>query len=152
MKRIINGLTYNTATSTLLARAEWQVSDPFDPHDGRERQAELYQTRGGAFFLAITTEIPADSDRDARQKVEFEVMTDGQAREWMLGENDVEVFKNPFEDPPEAGAEQEPGTTIYLRVPPALKKAVADAAEIAGISLNEWAIRCFEQGAKKVAA
>ena len=32
-------------------------------------------------------------------------------------EGDVEVFNNPFEDPPEATAEAEPGATIYVRVP-----------------------------------
>jgi hypothetical protein len=39
MKRIVEGMTYNTDTATLLAWTERK----------KERE-ELYQTRGGAFF------------------------------------------------------------------------------------------------------
>lgn len=61
----------------------------------------------------------------------------------MTGE--VEVFSNPFEAPPEATAEPEPGATIYIRVPMALKKSVDEAARAANVSSNVWAMRCLEK-------
>jgi predicted transcriptional regulator len=60
-------------------------------------------------------------------------------------EDDVEVFNNPFDDPPEAAAEAEPGATIYIRVPASLKKRVDEAAREVELSGNVWAMRCVEQ-------
>jgi hypothetical protein len=59
-------------------------------------------------------------------------------------EGDVEVFRNPFEDPPEATAEAEPGATIYIRVPASLKRSVDEAAKSEKLSGNVWAMRCVE--------
>jgi hypothetical protein len=39
----------------------------------------------------------------------------------------VEVFHNPFGEPPEAEAEDQPAATIYVRVPPSLKRRVDEA-------------------------
>src|SRR5439155_26623035 len=50
MKRIIGGVTYNTATATVLAR-----SQRHDPQENVERELTLYQTSGGAFFLDRAT-------------------------------------------------------------------------------------------------
>ena len=58
---------------------------------------------------------------------------------------DVEVFNNPFEDPPEAVAEAELGATIYIRVPVALKRRVEEAARRDKVSGNVWAMRCVEK-------
>ena len=44
MKRIINGLAYNTDTATLLAHFWSEFS---------ERGADLYQTRHGAVFIIV---------------------------------------------------------------------------------------------------
>jgi hypothetical protein len=38
-------------------------------------------------------------------------MSPEEAHKWMMN-GDIEVFHNPFEDPPEATAEAEPGATI----------------------------------------
>jgi hypothetical protein len=51
---------------------------------GCECEGELYQTRGGAFFLVTTTHIPETDDHDARDKVEFDPMTAKEAQDWML--------------------------------------------------------------------
>jgi hypothetical protein len=143
MKRIVNGLTYNTDTSTLLAKAEWTLDDSWSPHHGMECEGELYQTRGGAFFL-VTTIHTKDAEGEPKDKVEVESMTDQRTQEWLL-DGDVEVYRNPFEDPPEATAETETGATIYLRVPAALKRDVDEAAGKAKTSGNVWAMRCVEQ-------
>jgi hypothetical protein len=143
VKRIVDGLTYNTDTSTLLAKAEWQLDDQWSPYNGAECEGELYQTRGGAFFL-VTTIHTKDADGEPRDKVEFAPMTAERAHEWLL-EGDVEVYRNPFEDPPEAAAEAESGATIYIRVPASLKRDVDEAARGAKVSGNVWAMRCVER-------
>lgn len=109
MKRIVNGVTYNTDTSTRLAEARWEVDD----NEGVF--GTLYQTREGAFFVdqAITKEVWNEYERRTETQIEhvFEPLSPEGAREWLL-EGDVEIFSNPFDDPPEAIAEAEPGATI----------------------------------------
>jgi hypothetical protein len=143
MKRIINGLAYNTDTSSLVAKAEWVLSDTYSPHHGAECEGQLYQTRGGAFFLVITTHTQ-DRDGDPIDKVECEAMSAEQANAWIL-EGNVEVIHNPFEEPPEAEAEAEPGATITIRVPAALKRSIDEAVRKAKLSSNAWGMRCFER-------
>lgn len=58
---------------------------------------------------------------------------------------DIEVFSNPFDDPPEASAEREDAATIYMRVPKALKTRLESAASDAKLSGNVWAMRCIER-------
>jgi hypothetical protein len=143
MKRIVDGLTYNTDTSTLLAKAEWTLNDQWSPHQGAECEGELYQTRGGAFFL-VTTIHTKTAEGEPRDKVELEPLSADRAQGWLL-EGDVEVYRNPFEDPPEAAAETEAGATLYIRVPAALKRDVDEAAREAKVSGNAWALRCVER-------
>jgi|RhiMethySRZTD1v2_1073278.scaffolds.fasta_scaffold1200088_2 hypothetical protein len=147
MKRIVNGVTYNTATSSRLARFEWENED----HNGSVTEAGtdvLYQTRGGAFFLH-TEKTVSEWDEDERtyrrrERHEFEPMSPERAHDWLLT-GDIEVINNPFDDPPEAAAEAEPGATYYVRMPAALKRRIDAAAEAEGVSGNVWAMRCFER-------
>jgi hypothetical protein len=39
----------------------------------------------------------------------------------------------------------EPGSTVYVRVPPSLKRAIDQAAGKAGVSVNAWAMQCLER-------
>jgi hypothetical protein len=151
MKRIVDGLTYNTETATLLATSEWTDGNQSSSYYGCECEGELYQTRGGAFFLVTTTHIPEDRDREARDKTEFEPMTAARAQGWLLN-GEVEIVTNPFDEPPEATAEEEASSTIYLRVPPAIKRDVDAAAAKAGVSVNVWGMRCIEQCIKAAKA
>ncbi|MDA9465347.1 hypothetical protein [Bradyrhizobium sp. CCBAU 53415] len=141
MKRIVNGVTYNTETSTALAESRWEGDDD-------ERFGTLYQTRGGAYFVDVEVTAQVWNQRAAamEQKVThvFEPLSPEQAHQWML-EGEVEVFHNPFEDPPEASAEAEPAATIYIRVPASLKQRVDEAARGAKLSGNAWAMRCIER-------
>jgi hypothetical protein len=147
MKRIVDGVTYNTATSTLVAQSTWER-----PSGGRGSDivytGELYQTRGGAFFLHTTwTEevwVERNDTWEQRDRDEVTPMSEERAQKWML-EGDVEVFTNPFGDPPEAEAEAEPGSTVYVRVPPALKQTIDRAADTAELSTNAWAMKCMER-------
>jgi hypothetical protein len=145
VKRIVDGVTYNTDTSTILARAEWE-------DDGRwgvakQYEGTLYQTRGGAFFLHISSTVERknpDGEWEEKTKDEFEPLTPEDANEWMQ-KGDTEIIHNPFDDPPEATAEAEPGATIYIRVPNSLKQRVDEAANKQGLSSNAWVMRCVEK-------
>jgi hypothetical protein len=108
----------------------------------------LYQTRGGAFFLhkEKTKHEWDEGEREHVKRVrhEFVRLSPEEASKWLL-EGDVEVINNPFDDPPEASAEAEPGATLYIRVPAALKRRVDEAAANAKVSGNVWAMRCVER-------
>ena len=141
MKRIVNGVTYNTETSTRLAESRWQADDE------EERFGTLYQTRGGAFFVDVEITKPVWNEREEQTESKvtnvFEPMSPEKAHEWILT-GEVEIFHNPFDDPPEASAEAEPAATIYIRVPASLKQRVDEAAGEAKMSGNAWAMRCIE--------
>ncbi|MGJ0426982.1 hypothetical protein [Methylocystis sp.] len=142
MKRIIDGVTYNTDTSTLLAKSEYstEYNHVEYPCEGR-----LYQTRGGAFFVHEVIDLGYDRELDERViKYKAEAFSAEKAQKWIMS-GDTEVFHNPFEDPPEAQAEAEPSATIYVRVPASLKQRLEHAASAEKLSGNSWAIRCIEQ-------
>jgi predicted HicB family RNase H-like nuclease len=147
MKRIVNGVTYNTETATRLAESRWNNESQWN-NDGGAIFGTLYQTRGGAFFVdeEITRTEWNERERDHEQTVrhEFNPLSPDEAHKWLL-EGEVEIFQNPFDDPPEATAEAEPGATIYIRVPASLKRSVDDAAKVAKVSGNVWIMRCVER-------
>lgn len=142
MKRIIDGVTYNTDTSTLLAKSAYstEYNHVEYPCEGR-----LYQTRGGAFFVHEIVDFGYDQDRDEHiTKDRAEAFSAAEAQKWIMS-GDTEVFHNPFEDPPEAEAESEPSATIYVRVPASLKHRLEQSAKAEKLSGNSWAIRCIER-------
>ncbi len=141
MKRIANGVTYNTDTSTMVARFE-QLADDYNP---TSRTVVLYQTRGGAFFLHDQEEWHIKEDGEWVSKISdsFAPMTYEEAHKWVLS-GDVEIIGDVFPDPPEASAEDKPGATIYVRVPQSLKERIDGAAAKVDLSINAWAMRCLE--------
>jgi hypothetical protein len=144
MKRIVNGVTYNTDTATRLATSRWE-------NDDGKVVGTLYQTRAGAFFVdeETTSEVWNESERRTEERIQnaFRPLSPDRAHAWLM-DGDVEIFRNPFDDPPEAAAEAEPGATIYIRVPASLKRGVDEAAKEAGVSGNVWAMRCVERCAE----
>jgi len=144
MKRIVYGVTYNTDTSTALAQSK----------SGDQNQAEgvivgtLYQTRGNAFFVHQERIRRVWNMREERHEERtddtFLPLSADDAQRWIIT-GDVEVFHNPFEDPPEAVAEPEQSTTLYIRVPSSLKRRVDEAARDDLLSGNVWAMRCLER-------
>jgi predicted HicB family RNase H-like nuclease len=143
MKRIVNGVTYNTDTSTRLARSRLQGSTAAE-----KLVQTLYQTRGGAFFIVERRTVDQWDEREqesvTRTERTFHPVNSDEASRWML-EGEVHVFRNPFGDPPEAAAEAEPGATIYIRVPATLKRDADAAAHKENLSGNVWAMRCIER-------
>lgn len=142
MKRIVNGVTYNTETSTAVAKASWEGNE------GEQITGVLYQTRGGAFFVDREETKTVWNEREGKDEERithsFEPLSAEQAHAWMM-EGEVEVYHNPFDEPPEAEAEREAGATIYIRVPSSLKKSVDEAAQREHVSGNVWAMRCVQR-------
>ncbi len=141
MKRIIDGVTYNTATSTLLATSDYEADWN---HKSYPCEGHIYQTRGGAFFVheAINLGFSHEIDEDV-WKHRFEALSRAEAQSWIMT-GETEIYSNPFEEPPEAQAEDEPSATIYVRVPTSLKQRVDAAAKAENLSANSWAMRCIE--------
>ena len=145
MKKVIDGITYNTETSTALATAEYRTNDDHDV------QSTLYQTRGGAFF---TLEVETWGVRDdysrvgwsERSRATVTPLSIDNAHKWVL-EGEVELLpagEKLFTDLPEAEADTVGGATIYLRVPAALKQRIERVARKTNQSVNVWAMRCLE--------
>jgi hypothetical protein len=150
MKRIVDGVAYNTWTSTKLAM--WGPQSNTDSL-GRDCEVSgtLYQTPKGAFFAhyETITQIPGTDDRDAydREENEFEPLTPDKAREWLVKGKNIEIIDETFaKGIPEAeAAEAESGATVYVRVPAALKQRIDEAARDAGQSASVWGLKCFER-------
>ena len=142
MKRIVDGVTYNIDTSTLVAQAE----QPADNYNPTSTVWTLYQTRGGAFFIHANEEwnVEEDGEWTVKSRDSFVPQTYDEAHKWVLA-GDVEVFAGVFPDPPEATAEDKPSATIYVRVPQSLKSRIDAAADDAKLSVNAWAMRCCER-------
>ena len=142
MKRIIDGVTYNTDSSTKLGLSEYDTE--FN-HRQHACHGVLYQTRGGAFFVHEMIALGQNDDNGAPIfKNRFRALGSDDAKKWLMPDN-CEVFHNPFDAPPEAVSEPEQSTTVYLRVPQSLKKRIEKAAESDELSVNSWTLRCVER-------
>lgn len=141
MKRIINGVTYNTETATLIAEVTFT-----DEGSGTVTEAALYQNRAGVYFDVdtITTKYRARHG-DAQERVGYEWYEVGDAaaaRAW-TEKYEMTIVRDIEDMPPEA----EPGeklATLYVRLPPSLKIAVEEKAKAVGLSVNVFALRCLE--------
>jgi hypothetical protein len=148
MKRVVNGVTYNVHTSTRVATSQWEEDDD-GPKANVTVEQELYQTRGGAFFLLTRRswcEYNAD-DRtwDPDERIEITPINRERAQGWLLN-GQVEIIDTSiFGEPPEAIAEDKPAATIYLRLPTSLKNRIETRAKAEGLSVNSWAMRCMER-------
>ena len=128
MKRIIKGITYNTDTATRVTGGDNQPwSDAW---------WGLYQTRHGAFFEVVVghhdeeTITPLD---DAKAHAILE----------RRANHLVEQYFGPM---PEYGAAER---RLTIRIPGNLADRMEDAAKSKGLSLNSYAMRCFEQSVAK---
>ena len=137
MKRVVDGLTYNTETSTVVAKYEYEDDAGYDT------EATIYQTRGGAFFIVhqwTVNEVP---------KVYFEASRRDQIMKLVERANNLTILNEEIlEPPPEAAAEAAPAATLYIRLPAALKDRLEKLAMKESLSLNSWTIRCVERCAQ----
>ena len=133
MKRIIDGMTYNTDTATKVAIFRVDFIDK----EAGYKDSTLYVTRGGAFFVHVYVPDMEEFALDPHDRIE--------AQEWIL-HGEVEIFNDVLEDPPEASEDQpaQPEATIYVRVPEPLKRQIDKVAKDEGQSVNAWVMRCVE--------
>ena len=123
MKRTIDGKSYNTETATRVVEGYGHNEDDL---------WRLYQSRHGAFFLE-GIEVGEDFVRP---------MTDAEAQAF-LEEHANHLVEQFFGPMPEAGAAER---RLTIRIPGNLADRVEAAAKAKGLSLNSYAMRCFEQG------
>jgi hypothetical protein len=125
MKRIINGQTYNTDTATLVFSEEAP-----EPSMG---WWALYQTRHGSFFKVVV-------DHDG-ETTTWTPLSDPEAQSLLerRANHHVEQYFGPM---PEGGAAER---RLTIRVPGNLADRMETAAKAKGISLNSYAMRCFER-------
>jgi predicted HicB family RNase H-like nuclease len=142
MKRIVNGLAYDTDKSATIARSEYETEA-----GGEERMcyATLYRTSGGAFFEHQQISEGEDEDGQETFRHQFVPMSASAAQKWIL-EGDVELIDDSFVDIPEATSETAASATMYVRAPASLKRRVEEAAAADGMSLNAYVLRRLEQG------
>jgi hypothetical protein len=126
MKKIVDGKAYNTETATKVVGGDnAQYSDAW---------WGLYQTRHGAFF-----EVIVEHDGETIQK--FGPVTDDEALDTLQKHAPrlVDQYFGPF---PEGGAAER---RMTIRVPENLAERIERAAAAKSLSLNSYAMRCFER-------
>jgi hypothetical protein len=148
VKRVINGITFNTNTSALIAR--YRFFDGGGPTYGISKAVSVFQTRGGDFFeLYAWTErgrhdsqyclrplTRADLAFVLKKAKNLEVID----RAALLGEHPREFEESRTE------------ATVFVRLPMNLKRRLDDAARQAGKSVNSYALRLFERSLGAVGA
>jgi hypothetical protein len=122
-KRIIDGKSYNTDTAILVAEGDNEWSDAW---------WRLYQTRHGAFFLDGTDHHGGDA---------FRPLTDAEAQA-LLERRANHLVERYFGPMPEAGAAER---RLTIRLPGNLADRIEVTAKAKNLSLNSYAMRCFEQ-------
>lgn len=150
MKRVIGGVAYNTDTATVIGRVSY---DDTSGHGSRGTQT-LYQTAGGAFFLHSHEFITRKRRRGWQEREEHEILpiTRDEAAEWPTNGAEwptsrVEILADVFGEALETTEADSAGTSavVNVRLPASLKERIDAAAKAKGLSVNSYAIRCFEQ-------
>jgi hypothetical protein len=139
MKRIIDGITYNTDTSTPVARYRYK------DHIACDRQATVYQTRSGSFFIVHRW----DDDGEAQASVEAisrKTLMGLMKRRGGLGILNQDSLNRIYK----AAGDHDRPATLYVRVPSALKTQVETLAKKEDMSLNAWIMRCMERGSSPI--
>lgn len=127
MKRIIDGKTYNIDTATCVFLD--------GPDDGfSSAWWGLYQTRHGAFFKVVV-------NHDGEEVLEFGPVTDAEAQA-LLEKHANHLVEQYFGEMPEGGSAER---RLTIRIPGNLADRLESVAKNQGVSLNTYAMRCFER-------
>ena len=131
-KRIIDGKTYNTETSTQIAG--WSEDEGF-----YESGCYLFQSRLGAFFEYTFLDGAAEDDYE-----KITPLSPDEAQKWLEERMswDTDLIEKLFGEMPEAGASE---VKFTLRLPDSLRNRLAELANTNGQSLNAWIVRCLER-------
>jgi hypothetical protein len=132
MKRIIEGRTYNTDTSTIVEMYNY-VDDK-----GYDTEVKIYRNTGGAYF--------AEHKADGKTRLRVEALSRDDLDRVIANQQvdiiDEEALANRL--PPEAAEEADTSAPFYLRAPMSLKERVEAVAREANLSANAWVLRCIQ--------
>jgi hypothetical protein len=138
VKRIINGFSFNTETSTIVAKYGFQ--DHPDPAIGLWNDAVIRKTRAGAFF-----EVYSWTERGQRQH-HFRALTRDTLDRLITETPDLKIIDQAaIDEAPEVAAESRTAATIFVRVPADLKRRLDAGARREGKSTNAYALKLFER-------
>lgn len=148
IKRVIDGVAYNTETSTKLHSRKLEADSAYAAEYGVQPEAsveELFQTRAGRFYFVYRQIAQWDSLRRAPIfRDEVVPTTRENAAEWMkqhAPESQLAFVMNlkfVTESPP-----SQAGTVMSLRVASHLKERVAFRAKLRGKSTNAYIEACL---------
>jgi hypothetical protein len=140
MKRIIDGVTYNTDTATLVAQSVIE-------NEGVTNDCDLYQNRAGVYFGVDKVTAPYRDKRGEWQEritYDWTAVGDAAAARKYAEQYGMTILRDIEDMPPEATA-GEKMATVYLRVTPTLKTELDEAAAEDKVSGNLWATKCLER-------
>lgn len=136
-KRIIDGKTYNTETST-------KIADPLVTDEGPGSLTQcLYQNRLGAFFKYCRLDFTGEDDFEKIVPLSAE-----EARIWIEEQYSwrTDLIESLFGEMPEAGVGE---VKFTLRMPETLRSRLSALAKEQDQSLNAWMVRCLERCANQ---
>ena len=137
-KRIIDGKTYNTETSTEIAA--WDNRHDVEEHYGVNVGEQLYRNRYGAFFKLGWAD---DGPEGPEQKIV--PLTPEEAKAWLIKWRswDVDLVEKHFGKMPEAGQSE---TRFTVRIPDYLADRLKAESAAKKQSINALIIRLIERG------
>jgi hypothetical protein len=140
MKRIVDGKTYNTASSTIVAEGTYKDDD-----QSLVIETTVFKNRSGVYFAVdANTQGYRDRNGEAQERSwhQWDVLGDEATAAAYCEKNELTIFHG-FDALPEA--DDAPDDTIYVRVPRVLKLAVEAKAKAEDLSINAFAMRCLER-------
>jgi len=154
MRRIVNGRTYDTGASTLVAKSEYDDRDNLR-YPGLEGELSLFQTPAGAYFLLDAFRFRR-KDRQGGweivQSAEITPLDRERAQRWLLETEEVRpiAIGGDLALPPDERGEIGGSAVIVLRLSPLAKRNIELAARAAGLSVNAYGLRCAERYAQPI--
>ena len=134
LKRVINGISYNTETSMKVAGTTFNAYDA-DPY-GLTRD-ELFKTRYGAYFIL------SHLGWDFEEPLKIIPMEPDEAKHWLEKNLPTrpDILEFEFGRQSEVGEDE---SRFTLRMPLTLKMRLDLLAKARKQSMNAWIIRCIE--------
>ncbi|WP_321960065.1 hypothetical protein [Paraburkholderia sp. J7] len=130
IKQVIDGVAYNTRTSTHLGDST-QTAPPVDGGRPVAAVEQLYRTRGGRYFIAHR-EVPVWAPEGQKTVDEVEPVSKEKAIQWLSTHHpdsqELFIMSLPFVAP-KPGV----GTTISVRIDSNLKEGIAMRAALLGL-------------------
>ena len=142
MKRIIDGETYDTARSTVIAEARYEGTSDKDKY-----RETLYRSDHGVLFLAAEGGVEtyyASLFHGGKMTPGTDIipLTASEARRWLEDQDHIEEIERLFGKQPDAGQDK---VCIDLWLPPDTKVRVELAAAAENQSVTSWLTRIIEQ-------